>query len=89
MNFSQADIHNLQMLKKAFGNLDVALIECQLVATGKVIPVICAVNRRPPGRFELVPVAQLFRGDPYCLVNPPREDGSGFFTQAEQRGELN
>ncbi len=89
MNFSEGDVHNFHMLTMAFDNRDVAVVECQIAATGEVIPVICAVNHTAPDRVEFVPVAQLFRGDPYRFLNPPRDDGRGFFSQAELNGDLN
>lgn len=83
------DQRNWDMLAAAIGNRDIALIECQLIATGEVVPVICAVNRHPGGRMDLVPFAELFRGDQYDRFSPRRSDGNGFVSQAELRGELN
>ena len=51
--------------------------------------VICAVNRHPGGRMDLVPFAELFRGDQYERFSPRRSDGDGFVSQSELRGELN
>lgn len=70
-------------------NRDIALIECQVIATGEVVPVICAVNRQPGGKQQLVPFAELFRGDQYDRFCPRRSNGPGFVSQAELRGELN
>ena len=89
MPLSEADQRNFQMLAHAFNNRDVALVEYQVVETGQTIPVICAINHRPPDRIEIIPCAKLLSGNPYRLVNLPRADGIGFVTQAELRGELN
>ena len=89
MVITEREQQNFLMLAKAFNNGDVALMECQLVETLEIVPVICAVNRIAPGHVQMVPFAQLYFGDQYTTVNPPRADGSGFVTQAEARGELN
>jgi hypothetical protein len=83
------DQQNLNVLAAAFENRDIALIECQVIAIGEVVPVICAVNRKPGGKMDLVPFAELFRGDQYERLSLPRSDGNGFVSQAELRGELN
>ena len=89
MTLCDDDQRNLDMLAAAFGNRDIALIECQVIATGEVVPVICAVNRQPGGTQQLVPFAELFRGDQYERFSPRRSDGHGFVSQAKLRGELN
>ena len=89
MTLCDDDQRNLDMLAAAFGNRDIALIECQVIATGETVLVICAVNRHPGGRMDLVPFAELFRGDQYERFSPRRSDGDGFVFQAELRGELN
>lgn len=73
---------NFETLQEAFNNGDVALMECQLVATGEPVAVICAANRSSDGGVEFVPFATLFDGNPYEAVNPPNPDG-GFFSQDE------
>ena len=73
---------NFETLQEAFSNGDVALLECQLAATGEPIAVICAANRLDDGGVEFVPFATLFNGNPYQAVNPPNPDG-GFFCQDE------
>ena len=89
MTLCDRDQRNLNMLATAFANRDIALIECQVIATGQVVPVICAVNRRPGGQMELIPFAELFRGDQFERLSPCRADGNGFVSQAELRGEWN
>ena len=73
---------NFQTLVDAFQNNDVALMECQLSATGETVAVICAANRMPDGEIEFAPFGMLFNGNPYELLNPPKPD-SGFCTQEE------
>ena len=89
MTLCDDDRRNLDMLAAAFENRDIALIECQVIATGEVVPVICAVNRQPGGRVDLVPFAELVRGDQYDRFCPRRSDGHGFVSPAELRSELN
>lgn len=73
---------NFEILVDAFQNNDVALMECQLAATGEKVAVICAANRLPNGEIQFVPFAMLFGGNPYKMVNPPKAEG-GFCTQEE------
>ncbi len=73
---------NFKVLLEAVANGDVALMECQLAATGETVAVICAANRLPNGEVEFAPFAMLFNDNPYMLVNPPKVDG-GFFSQGE------
>lgn len=73
---------NFDALGRAFAAGDVALLECQLNATGEAMPVICAVNRLPDQQVEFVPFAMLFTGNPYETVNPRDPDG-GFHSQEE------
>ncbi|MES2793336.1 MAG: DUF6117 family protein [Planctomycetota bacterium] len=75
------DKANFETLREAILHGDVALLECQLVSTGKTAAVICAVNREPGPSFGFVPLAQLFAGDPYTLLNPPHSDQPGFAAQ--------
>ena len=74
---------NFNTLVKAFRAADVALMECQLAATGETVAVICAANGLPDGGIEFVPFATLFNGNPYAAVNPPRPEG-GFETQGKE-----
>jgi hypothetical protein len=73
---------NFETLKRAFDAGDVALMECQLVATGEPVAVICAANRMADGEIEFAPFGMLFNNSPYELLNPPNPDG-GFLTQGE------
>ena len=55
---------NFQTLQDAFANGDVALMECQLTATGEEVAVICAANRQEDGGVEFAPFAMLFNRQP-------------------------
>ncbi len=74
MPLSDGDKANFETLRQAVQNGDVALVECQLVSTGASTAVICAVNREASESLSFVPIAQLFSGDPYTLLNPPHPD---------------
>lgn len=86
MPLSPIDTSNFDTLCRAVNHGHVALLECQLVATGEPVPVVCLLNRGPDGNLVLLPCAQLFQADPYTLVNPPHPEGPGFATQAEVWG---
>ena len=70
---------NFDTLRQAFLTGDVALMECQLAATGETVAVICAVNHQENGDYQFVPFAMFFNDNPYQLVNPPNPDG-GFIS---------
>jgi hypothetical protein len=55
-------------LRRAFANDQVALVECTIKATGEQVPVVCAIS---PGFYAIVPLAQLFAGNPYDLLEVP------------------
>ena len=74
---------NFNTLVEAVRAGDVALMECQLAATGETVAVICAVNRLPNEETQFVPFATLFNGNPYEAVNPPKAKG-GFETQGKE-----
>lgn len=82
MNITPDDLQNLQTLKLAFDNCHVGLVPCQLAETGEVVPVLCAINHFLDGRIGIVPFAQMFQGDARHFLNPPRDNGVGFVSQA-------
>ena len=61
---------NFNTLYRAFDDGSACLLECNELATGKLVYVICAINRRGED-FELVPFATLFDDNPYELLTPP------------------
>lgn len=78
MPLTAGDKATFETLREAMLNGDVALLECQWVNTGQNVVVICAVNRGSDQSFDFVPIAQLFAGDPYKLLQPPHPDLTGF-----------
>jgi hypothetical protein len=76
---------NFHTLQQAFRAGDVALMECQLAATGEAVPVICAANRQSDGSVEFAPFAMLFNGNPYEMLNPPNPEGGFYGQQDHQR----
>jgi len=73
---------NFDTLIKAIRAGDVALMECQMAATGETSAVICAAVEVSSGNVEFFPFAMLFNDSPYKLVSPPKPDG-GFYSQEE------
>jgi hypothetical protein len=73
---------NFDTLQQAFRNGDVALMECQLSATGEPVAVVCAANRQEDGSVEFAPFAMMFAGNPYEMLNPPNPEG-GFYRQGD------
>ena len=82
MSLSIGDKRNFDTLRRAFEAGDVALMECQLTATGEPVAVLCAANRHDDGSVEFAPFAMMFHGNPYEMLNPPNPDG-GFYCQEE------
>ena len=73
---------NFDTLQQAFAAGDVALMECQLAATGEPVAVICAANRHDDDSVAFAPFAMMFQGNPYEMLNPP-DPGGGFQSQEE------
>ena len=73
---------NFDTLRQAFFAGDVALMECQLAATGETVTVICAAGRLADGGVEFAPFAMMFQDNPYEMLNPPKPEG-GFCSQEE------
>jgi len=82
MPISETHKQNFETIRRAFTQGDVALVECQVAATGEEVPVICATNLHPDGGIEFVPFAAMFPGNPYEAINPPNPE-RGFYTQSE------
>jgi hypothetical protein len=70
---------NLETLKKAFANGDVALMECKVAATGEVVAALCAVGREEDGSNTMTPFAVFLNGNPFELLMPPDPDRPGKF----------
>jgi hypothetical protein len=85
MPLTAAQKDNFNTLRRAFRAGDVALMECQLAASGEPVAVVCAANREAGQSVAFVPFAMFFPDDPYQLLNPPDPDG-GFFTQEDVHG---
>jgi hypothetical protein len=85
MPLSAGHKQNFNTLRRAFRAGNVALMECQVAATGEAVAVICAANRLPDGSVEFVPMATMFPGNPYEAVNPPNPNG-GFYSQEAANG---
>ncbi|MCA9124931.1 MAG: hypothetical protein H6822_24540 [Planctomycetaceae bacterium] len=64
---------NFDTLCRAVRHFDAVVVDCQHRETGKPIAVVCAVNT--DCEYELIPLAMLFDGDPYELLNPPNAEG--------------
>lgn len=75
----QGHAANFETLKSAFAHGDIALLECQLKATGEIVATIVALNRND-NEVEFAPFAIMLNGNPYELLNPPLPEG-GFATQ--------
>lgn len=61
---------NFQQMLKAASNDHLALLSCKSKATGEPVYAICMVNR-VNGEFEFMPVARLFEGNPFEMLEPP------------------
>ena len=82
MSLSLGDRTNFDTLQQAFLNGDVALMECQLAATGEPVAVVCAANRHEDGSVDFAPFAMIFNTNPYEMLNPPKPEG-GFYSQGD------
>lgn len=72
MPLSDGDRANFDTLLRAVRAGDAALVACSSLDGGEPISVICAVQPTAGGEIELVPLAQMFRGNPYELLQPPQ-----------------
>lgn len=72
MPLSDGDRANFDTLLRAVRAGDAALVACSTLDGGEPISVICAVQPTAGGEIELVPLAQMFRGNPYELLQPPQ-----------------
>ena len=76
---------NLDTIVRAARNGDLGLVEVQLAATGERLAALTAFSK-DGDEIVMTPLAVLFNGNPYEMLNPPNPDG-GFHSQEEVRGE--
>jgi len=62
---------NFEMMLQAFQHGHLALLQCKDIKTGEAVTVICANFRDKQGRYNQVPFAKMFTGNPYEEVSPP------------------
>lgn len=78
---------DFDLLRGAFERGDVALMECQEVATGDVVAVIAITRPNKSGDgTEFLPFAQMYKNNPYHEWRPPNPDG-GFFPALDEEEE--
>ena len=82
----QGHKENFETLRRAFECGDVALLECEEIATGEKVAVICCAQEQNDGTVEFVPFARFFNGNPYSMLRPPNPDG-GFFVEDPADGD--
>ncbi|WLD15108.1 DUF6117 family protein [Planctellipticum variicoloris] len=70
MPLSAGDRANFDTLLRAVCAGDAALVAFATLGSGESVSVICAVQPTSGGEVELVPLAQLFRENPYELLQP-------------------
>lgn len=68
---------NFETLQRAFAEGAVCLMECEEVATGERVAVICAAQKMENGEVVFTPFARFYNGNPYEMLRPPKE-GGGF-----------
>lgn len=89
MSIAEGHKANFETLRQGIFNGDACLMECQEIATGEVVAVICCAQEEDDGTITMVPFARLFNGNPYEMLRPPNPDG-GFHGEAEEpRPEVN
>lgn len=69
---------NLDTLKQAFRNNDVAILEYQRKSDLKTVALLVAVGS-DNGDYTFTPFAEMIDGNPFELYNPPNPNG-GFLT---------
>jgi len=68
---------NFETLQRASKDGRLALVECRDAKTGELVPAVCAVSDAEGGEFLIVPLARMFDGNPYEVLQPPAP-GGGF-----------
>ena len=70
-------VMNLETLKRACYNGDLALVSCKLRATGAEVIVVCAMERNADGTISPKPLAKLFDDNPYEELLDPTQEEAG------------
>lgn len=76
---------NFEVLKRAFIDGNVALMECWDTTINETVAVICAVNY-DGHEYHFVPFAALHNGNPYARFAPSDPDNPGKFLPIELEG---
>lgn len=66
----QGHAPNLETIIKAAKNGDLALMECKRVSDGKIVAVLCCVERQGK-EYIFAPMAEMFEDNPYEQWLPP------------------
>lgn len=68
---------NFDTLMDAFGDGNIALVDCIDKRTNKHVPVICVVSHNPEiegeAGIEMLPFAVMFMENPYDILIPPTD----------------
>lgn len=64
---------NLETIRRAAANGDLAVMACRWVHDGSRVDVLCAASREGES-VRMVPLATLFMDDPYKTLQPPATD---------------
>lgn len=65
---------NIETLQLAFDLGDTALVECQRIADGATVVMLCAVGR-DGNEYAITPFAEMVEGNPFDLYLPPDPNG--------------
>lgn len=68
--------HNFNQLLRAARNNDLALVETTRKRNGKPVFVVCAITTKDDGSVFMIPMAMMFDGDPFAMLNPPAPEVS-------------
>ena len=71
MALNQYTINNFGTLKSATNDGNLALMECEEKATGKKVPMVCAVYIDEDDQYNFVPLAVMLECNPYDDYLPP------------------
>ena len=80
----QGHAGNLETIKAAAANGDLALIECRRVKDGEIVALLAAVGWDGQ-EYTFTPLAEMVNGNPYELYQAPLPEG-GFAPVDEVQG---